>query len=195
MFSVVFLSYSHAYAIMIGSGPFVMPVAATIALGEVITTIALLICVPMALGGFLLRLLGFQKEGEGSGWQWHFEQAVEKLLRYFSYHFLLFGGLAVIAKIVQSANCNLDSFCVSYNTGNPFNVLFTFIHASLTDFATIAAFLIILALAWTYFVYRVRRNFDPLVIRPGVGSYLRLIFWNLLIVFIVTFAVAYFRVF
>ncbi len=180
---------------MIGSGPFIAPVAATIALGEVIATIALFICVPMALGGFLLRLLGFQKEGEGSGWQWHFEQAVGKLLRYFSYHFLLFGGLVSLAKWVQVTGCNSYILCSVYNTSNPFDVLFTFMHASLTNFAVILVFSTLLAVVWTYFVYRVRRNFDPLVIRPGIGSYLRLIFWNLLVVFAVSFAVAYFRLF
>src|SRR3989338_7928456 len=87
-----FLLYSRAYALVAPVGPWTGAVA-TIILCEAIATIALVICVPVALGGFLLRLLGFQKEGEGNGWHWHLKQAVGKLFRYFVYHFFLFGGL------------------------------------------------------------------------------------------------------
>jgi hypothetical protein len=193
VFVFAFLFCSQAYAIVAPGGPWAGAVA-TIALGEAIATIALFICIPVALGGFLLRLLGFQKEGEGNGWHWHLKQAVGKLFRYFIYHFFLFGGLVLIAKILQSAiNCGYRSyFC---NTSNPFNFLAGYATSNILNLVEILLFPTILAIFWTYLIYRVRKNFNPVVIRPSVGSYVRLIFWNFLIIFVSFLFVSTFRFF
>ncbi len=186
---------SKTYAIVAPGGPWTGAVA-TIALGEAIAVIALFICVPVALGGFILRLLGFQKEGEGNGWHWHLKQAVRKLFRYFIYHFFLFGGLVLIAKILQSTtNCGYSSYLYFCNTNNPFNLLISFATTNIINLIEILLFPTILAILWTYIVYRVRKNFNPVVIRPSIGSYVRLIFWNFLIIFIGYLLVSVFRFF
>jgi len=187
-----FLIYSQANAIVVPVGPWGGAVA-SIALGEAITMIALFLCVPIALGGFILRLLGFQKEGDGSGWQWHFKQAFVKLFRYFIYHFLLFAGLVLIAKILQSSQ---EYGYRSYiYTSNPFNLLLSYATSNIINLIKIILFPTILAVLWTYLVYRVRKNFNPLVIPPSIGSYLRLIFWNFLIIFVAIFLVSGLRFF
>lgn len=185
-FLFAFLLGLPAQAIVPYSGPvgLVATGAVTfISLGETIATIALFICIPVALGGFLLRLLGFQKEGEGNGWHWNIKQATVKSFRYFTYHFILLGGLVLIAKILQSTTeCNyFPAYCY---TSRPFSFLTGSIADNIFNLIYILLFPTILAILWTYLSYKNRKTLNPVVISPSVGSYIRLISWNFLIIFI-----------
>lgn len=221
-----FLIYSQANAIVAPATGIWGGAVTTIALGDAITMIALFLCIPIALGGFILRLLGFQKEGSGSGWQWHFKQAMVKLFKYFIYHFLLFSGLILIAKMLQSSGGNgyndyihntsnpldlllryvtgdlsnkineYDGYGYNiFNTSSPFILLLLYATSNIINWVKIILFPTIFAVLWTYIAYRVRKFFNPLTIRPSVGSYLRLISWNFFIIFFVVLLVSTLRFF
>lgn len=174
---IIFLAYTikvlPAYAIQFEGGTGTAITFATISIGEIFSTIVLFVCVPVAFGGFILRLLGFQKQGEGSGWKFHFGQAIIQFIKYLIYHGILVGALIVLAEAIQSSRMYY------INTSNPSEVLVSFISKGLTEWLIVLTIPVVFSLFWTWVIFRIKRNYNPLVIPPTFGTYIRSILWGI----------------
>ena len=149
----------------VGAIAVVAPVYTGIGILQVFTTLFLFFCIPVALFGMILRLLGFTKEGEGEGegWRWNVVQAIARFFNYLVYHTVMFGGWFFFLILTG----------VSYmRAGN------LFIDRHLVFFSV---YVVVCALVGPYVVYLLRKRGNIETIRPGVWLYVRLLLWNIFI--------------
>ena len=171
-----FIKIKTVAAIGIGSGPIgttAITTISVISVSEILTTIVFIICIPVAFGGFILRLLGFQKQGEGSGWQWHLGQAVTQFIKYLMYHGILVWFLILLAKGIQSTTYLFK------NTSNPAVVLSDFMSQGLIPWIIVLMIPTLFSIFWTWMTFRIRKNYNPLAIPPTSGTYVRSIIWSI----------------
>lgn len=184
--AVFLFSFPKTTEALVAIVPGAVGIYSTIALGQVLALIALFVCLPIALGGFFIRLIGFKKQNSTGTWSLNLKDLCVKMFSYFIYHFILIGGIVVIARLIQTA-CVQAIYGSQYYSAqwclakNPFSLLLGYGGEGITSLANLLLLPVLLAFLWPLGIYLFKRRTDPNTIAPTLGTYGRMLVWNFFI--------------